>query len=101
MNVYLTGGAVRDMITGFPIRDLIYGAGQCAEAAKDLTAGAVIGDADETTRTLLLTLAASARRDQHGAFGTYEKSGSRRKSLPTMIRTCAAATSRSTRWRCR
>ena len=35
MNIYLTGGAVRDIITGFPIRDLDFTVqGNRAEAAK-------------------------------------------------------------------
>ena len=37
MNVYLTGGAVRDIITGFPIRDLDFTVqGNALKLQKDL-----------------------------------------------------------------
>jgi len=45
MNLYLTGGAIRDIITGFPIRDLDFTVqGNALKLQKDLErAGAVIG----------------------------------------------------------
>ena len=48
MNVYLTGGAIRDIITGFPIRDLDFTVqGNALKLQKDLErAGATIGSAD-------------------------------------------------------
>ena len=48
MNLYLTGGAIRDIITGFPIRDLYFTVqGNALKLQKDLErAGAVIGHAD-------------------------------------------------------
>ena len=51
MNLYLTGGAVRDIISGFPIRDLDFTVqGNPLKLQKDLErAGAVVGRA--TTRT--------------------------------------------------
>ena len=78
MNVYLTGGAVRDIITGFPIRDLDFTVqGNTLKLQKDLErAGAVIGDADDATRTLLLTLRGGVRAEIAMARSeTYEKSG--------------------------
>lgn len=78
MNVYLTGGAVRDIITGFPIRDLDFTVqGNALKLQKDLErAGAEIGDADDETRTLLLTLPGGVRAEIAMARSeTYEKSG--------------------------
>ena len=65
MNVYLTGGAIRDVITGFPIRDLDFTVqGNALKLRKDLErAGAVVGDADDETRTLLLTLPGGVRAE--------------------------------------
>ena len=78
MNVYLTGGAIRDIITGFPIRDLDFTIqGNALKLQKDLEkAGAVIGDADEETRTLLLTLPGGVRAEIAMARSErYEKTG--------------------------
>jgi tRNA nucleotidyltransferase (CCA-adding enzyme) len=78
MNVYLTGGAVRDIITGFPIRDLDFTVqGNALKLQKELEkAGAVIGDADNETRALLLTFPGGvraeismARSEQHDKAG--------------------------------
>ena len=57
MNLYLTGGAIRDIITGFPIRDLDFTVqGNALKLQKDLErAGAVVGDSDDETKALLLT----------------------------------------------
>ncbi|HUB01208.1 MAG TPA: hypothetical protein VL983_00930 [Terriglobales bacterium] len=78
MNVYLTGGAVRDIITGFPIRDLDFTVqGNALKLQKDLErAGAEIGHTDDETRTLLLTLPGGVRAEIAMARSeTYEKSG--------------------------
>jgi tRNA nucleotidyltransferase (CCA-adding enzyme) len=78
MNLYLTGGAIRDIITGFPIRDLDFTVqGNALKLQKDLEkAGAVIGDADDETRTLLLTFPGSVRAEIAMARAErYEKSG--------------------------
>jgi tRNA nucleotidyltransferase (CCA-adding enzyme) len=65
MNLYLTGGAVRDIITGFPIRDLdLTVQGNALKLQKDLErAGAVVGDSDDETRTLLLTFKGGVRAE--------------------------------------
>jgi len=88
MNLYLTGGAVRDIITGFPIRDLDFTVqGNALKLQKDLErAGAVIGDADSETRTLLLTLPGGVRaeiamaRSEH-----YDKQGKPPQITPATI----------------
>jgi len=88
MNVYLTGGAVRDIITGFPIRDLDFTVqGNALKLQKDLErAGAVIGDADDATRTLLLTLRGGVRAEIAMARSeTYEKSGKPPQIAPATI----------------
>ena len=65
MNLYLTGGAIRDIITGFPIRDLDFTVqGNALKLQKDLErAGAMVGDADDETRSLLLTLPGGVRAE--------------------------------------
>jgi len=54
MNVYLTGGAVRDIISGFPIRDLDFTVqGNVLKLQKDLQKiGAIIQGSDEDMRIL-------------------------------------------------
>src|ERR1700723_1654597 len=78
MNVYLTGGAIRDIVTGFPIRDLDFTVqGNALKLQKELErAGAVIGDVDEGTRSLLLTLPGGVRAEIAMARSErYEKTG--------------------------
>ena len=88
MNLYLTGGAIRDIITGFPIRDLDFTVqGNALKLQKDLErSGAVIGHADSETRTLLLTLPGGVRseiamaRSEH-----YDKPGKAPQMAPATI----------------
>jgi tRNA nucleotidyltransferase (CCA-adding enzyme) len=88
MNLYLTGGAIRDIITGFPIRDLDFTVqGNALKLQKELErAGAVIGDADDETRSLLLTLPGGVRaeiamaRSEH-----YDKPGKAPQMAPATI----------------
>src|SRR6202041_1948739 len=78
MNVYLTGGAIRDIVIGFPIRDLDFTVqGNALKLQKELErAGAVIGDVDEGTRSLLLTLPGGVRAEIAMARSErYEKTG--------------------------
>src|SRR5947199_2364250 len=65
MNVYLTGGAVRDIITGFPIRDLDFTVqGNPLKLQKDFErAGAIMGGADDYFGTLYLTLPGAVRAE--------------------------------------
>jgi tRNA nucleotidyltransferase (CCA-adding enzyme) len=88
MNLYLTGGAIRDIITGFPIRDLDFTVqGNALKLQKDLErAGAVVGNADNETRALLLTLPGGVRaeiamaRSEH-----YDKPGKPPQMAPATI----------------
>ena len=88
MNLYLTGGAVRDMITGFPIRDLDFTVqGNALKLQKDLErAGAVIGNADNETKALLLTLPGGVRAEVAMARSeTYDKPGKPPQMAPATI----------------
>src|ERR1017187_8308307 len=88
MNVYLTGGAIRDIITGFPIRDLDFTVqGNALKLQKDLErAGAVVGDADNETRSLLLTLPGGVRAEIAMARSErYDKPGKPPQMAPATI----------------
>ena len=78
MNVYLTGGAVRDIISGFAIRDLDFTVqGNPLKLQKEFErAGAVIGGSDDDTKTLYVTLPGSVRAEVSSArVERYEKTG--------------------------
>jgi tRNA nucleotidyltransferase (CCA-adding enzyme) len=78
MNVYLTGGAVRDIISGFNIRDLDFTVqGNPLKLQKDLErAGAVVSSGDDELKTLYLTLPGNVRAEISGArTERYEKVG--------------------------
>jgi tRNA nucleotidyltransferase (CCA-adding enzyme) len=88
MNLYLTGGAIRDIITGFPIRDLDFAVqGNALKLQKDLEkAGAVIGHADAEMRSLLLTLPGGVRAEIAMAHSeTYDKPGKPPQMAPATI----------------
>ena len=65
LNVYLTGGAVRDILTGFPIRDLDFTLqGNPLKLQKELErAGAVIHGTDDHTNTLYINLPGNVRAE--------------------------------------
>src|SRR5579884_3501062 len=78
MNVYLTGGAVRDIISGFPIRDLDFTVqGNPLKLQKEFErAGSVTGGADEELKVLYLTLPGGVRAEISSArTERYEKTG--------------------------
>jgi tRNA nucleotidyltransferase/poly(A) polymerase len=64
-NLYLTGGAVRDMISGFPIRDLDFTVqGNALRLQKDLEkGGAAIHGVDEDLKSLLVQFPGNVRAE--------------------------------------
>jgi tRNA nucleotidyltransferase (CCA-adding enzyme) len=78
MNLYLTGGAIRDIISGFTIRDLDFTVqGNPLKLQKDLEkAGAQITAVDEDARTIFLQLPGNARAEISMArTERFEKTG--------------------------
>jgi tRNA nucleotidyltransferase (CCA-adding enzyme) len=78
MNVYLTGGAVRDIISGFPIRDLDFTVqGNPLKLQKEFErSGAVIGGTEDDLKVLYLTLPGGVRAEISPArTEKYEKTG--------------------------
>jgi len=78
MNIYLTGGAVRDIISGFPIRDLDFTVqGNPLKLQKQLEhAGARVAAADDDLKTLYLVLPGNVRAEISTArTERYEKTG--------------------------
>src|SRR3954470_12688740 len=78
MNIYLTGGAIRDIISGFSIRDLDFTVqGNPLKLQKDLVkAGATIGFADDDLKALHLVLPGNVRAEISMArTERYEKTG--------------------------
>src|SRR5271170_8013374 len=78
MNIYLTGGAVRDIISGFNIRDLDFTVqGNPLKLQKELErAGATISAADDDVKTLYLVLPGNVRAEISSArTERYDKVG--------------------------
>ena len=78
MNIYLTGGAVRDIISGFPIRDLDFTVqGNPFKLQKELEkAGATVVGSDDDSKTLHLLLPRNVRAEISMArTERYEKTG--------------------------
>jgi tRNA nucleotidyltransferase (CCA-adding enzyme) len=88
MNIYLTGGAVRDIISGFPIRDLDFTVqGNPLKLHKDLErAGAVVTATDDDAKDLFLVLPGRARAEISMArTERYEKTGKPPQIAPATI----------------
>jgi tRNA nucleotidyltransferase (CCA-adding enzyme) len=78
LNLYLTGGAIRDIISGFSIRDLDFTVqGNPLKLQKDFEkAGARITAVDEDARTIFISLQGNARAEVSMArTERYEKTG--------------------------
>jgi tRNA nucleotidyltransferase/poly(A) polymerase len=78
LNIYLTGGTIRDIISGFPIRDLdLTLQGDPLKLHKEFEkAGAKIQGQDEDTKTLYLLLPGNVRAELSMARSErYEKTG--------------------------
>ena len=77
-NLYLTGGTIRDIISGFPIRDLdLTVQGNPIKLQKELErAGAVVEGVDDEVKTLYLVLPGNVRAELGMAHtATYQKPG--------------------------
>ncbi|HXX27966.1 MAG TPA: CCA tRNA nucleotidyltransferase [Terriglobales bacterium] len=88
MNIYLTGGAVRDIISGFTIRDLDFTVqGNPLKLEKDLErAGAVVSATDDELKTLYLVLYGNVRAEISAArTERYEKTGKPPVTAPATI----------------
>src|SRR3984957_2650323 len=78
LNLYLTGGAIRDIISGFAIRDLDFTIqGNPLKLQKDLEkAGAKITAVEEDSRTIFISLPGNARAEISMArTERFEKTG--------------------------
>lgn len=88
MNIFLTGGAVRDIISGFIIRDLDFSVqGNALKLQKDFEkAGATVEGTDEATRSLMLLLPGNVRAEVTGTRSErYEKPGKPAEITPGTI----------------
>jgi len=88
MNVYLTGGAIRDIISGLPIRDLDFTVqGNPLRLQKDLErAGTRIGYADDDLKSVHLLLPGKVRAEISMArTERYEKAGKHPFIFPATI----------------
>ena len=88
MNIYLTGGAVRDIISGFPIRDLDFTVqGNPLKLQKELErAGVAVVAEDDDLKSLYLTLPGGVRAEISMArTERYEKAGKPPLIAPSTI----------------
>src|SRR5246500_2425603 len=88
MNLYLTGGAIRDIISGFAIRDLDFTIqGNPLKLQKDLEkAGARITAVEEDIRTIFIALPGNARAEISMARTEHhEKTGKPPVVMPATI----------------
>src|SRR5947209_5198145 len=88
MNLYLTGGAIRDIISGFTIRDLDFTVqGNPLKLQKDFEkAGAKIAAVEEDVRTIFLSLPGNARAEVSMArTERFEKTGKPPIVMPATI----------------
>src|SRR5579859_6486756 len=88
LNLYLTGGAIRDIISGFTIRDLDFTVqGNPLKLQKDFEkAGAKITAVEEDIRTIFLSLPGNARAEVSMArTEKFEKTGKPPIVMPATI----------------
>jgi tRNA nucleotidyltransferase (CCA-adding enzyme) len=88
MNLYLTGGAIRDIISGFSIRDLDFTVqGNPLKLQKEFEkAGAKITAVEEDVRTIFLSLPGNARAEVSMArTEKFEKTGKPPIVMPATI----------------
>ena len=88
LNLYLTGGTIRDLITGFPIRDIELSIqGNPLKLQKDLDkAGISVEGVDEDLRLLHLLLPGNVRAELNQTRSeTYDKPGKPPMTAPATI----------------
>src|SRR5271165_3123992 len=88
LNLYLTGGTIRDLVTGFPIRDIDLSIqGNPLKLQKDLEkAGISIQGVDEELRTLQLLMPGNVRAELNMTRSeTYDKPGKPPTITPATI----------------
>jgi tRNA nucleotidyltransferase/poly(A) polymerase len=88
MNIYLTGGTIRDIISGFAIRDLdITVQGNALKLQKELEkAGAIVEGADDDTKSLYVLFPGNVRAEIGMAYSAvYEKPGKPPRIAPATI----------------
>lgn len=88
MNLYVTGGTIRDIISGFPIRDLdLTVQGNALKLQKDLEkAGAVVEGSDDDIKALYVLFPGNVRAEIGMAYSaTYEKPGKPPRIAPATI----------------
>ena len=88
MNIYLSGGTIRDIISGFAIRDLdITVQGNALKLQKELEkAGAVVEGADDDTKSLYVLFSGNVRAEIGMAYSAaYEKPGKPPRIAPATI----------------
>src|SRR5574337_44368 len=77
VNLYLTGGTVRDLISGFPIRDVeLTAQGNALRFQKDLEkAGAIVEGVDDDYRILYVVHGTVRAQIGSALSATYDKPG--------------------------
>ena len=87
VNLYLSGGTIRDLISGFPIRDLEFTVqGNALKFQKDLEkAGAIIEGTDEDYRILYAVKGNVRAQIESALNATYDKPGKPPKLAPGTI----------------
>ena len=87
MNLYLSGGTIRDLISGFPIRDIEFTVqGNALKFQKDLEkAGAVVEGTDDEYRILYVVKGNVRAQIESALTATYDKPGKPPKLAPGTI----------------
>jgi tRNA nucleotidyltransferase (CCA-adding enzyme) len=88
MNLYVTGGTIRDLISGFPIRELdLTVQGNALKLQKELEkAGVIVEGTDDEYRVLYLLFPGNVRLQVHSALSAaYDKPGKPPRLAPGTI----------------
>jgi tRNA nucleotidyltransferase (CCA-adding enzyme) len=105
MTVFLTGGAVRDLTSGSPVRDLdVSVQGNALELKHKLEhAGAILWGEHEPSQTLFARFPGSVRGrgEQYPGERNFRSQAGRFITPAAFWKTCAGETSPPMRWLCR